>query len=352
MMELSKLKSVSDAIFSFNIASIHIAGSKGKGSTAMLISECLQSKNQKVGLFTSPYILDECECIKINGEAISNEDFNRLCLDFPFELSPFEKRTLVALRYFQEKNCDYAVIEAGWGGRRDATNIVESKVLTILTHVELEHVSTLGNSIELIMKEKLGITRPDVPLLTSVSQYEAVKMLTKVKVKAAKSMPLAYHHPESVGLALMAVKELGFNVEKSDLIRLEKLKLPGRFELQNYASHKIIMDGAHTRDSVDYFLKISNEYIKKYNFKNIIWSLHFLRDKADELSFHFPKESSFWITLKNESRVGSNPAKLKEISVADALELLSSKKIPSLMIVVGSFKLIAAFKKAISQAKN
>ena len=139
--------------------------------------QILQLHKKKVGFFTSPAIISNEETIQINGEPIRPERLKALLKKvhgLGEKISDFEALTLAALLYFQEERCSYAVIECGWGGKNDATNIVENKVLTILTHIELEHTEVLGNTIAEITQHKLGICRPGVPLLTLPTQPDEV----------------------------------------------------------------------------------------------------------------------------------------------------------------------------------
>lgn len=325
---------------------IHIAGSKGKGSTCMLLAHLLKLKGKKVGQFISPYLLDERECLQINGELISETEFERLRSLVPQELSPFEQRTLMALRYFQEQNCDYVVLETGWGGEKDATNIVESKILTILTHIELEHTHTLGADLKTITEAKLGITREGVPLLTALSQVNEVHAAIQDRGLTpifCPSVELGYHHPESVGLAWEAMKQLGFTLTKNELTSLKELSLPGRFEIIKYGPHTLIMDGAHTQDSVSYVQELVQKYQKEMRIDKVTWAIHFLSDKPDTLSQRFSAKNTFWVPIDDE-RAGNNPSQFEEISPTHLLEKLSSTKIVELLVIVGSFKLVAALK--------
>ncbi|MDR3338859.1 MAG: bifunctional folylpolyglutamate synthase/dihydrofolate synthase [Candidatus Symbiothrix sp.] len=148
---------------------IHVAGTNGKGSTSHLLASILQEAGYKVGLYTSPHLLDFRERIKINGEMVSKSfvvDFVALHKDF-FEFirsSFFELTTGMAFAYFAEQQVDVAVIEVGLGGRLDCTNVI-TPVLSIITNISFDHTNLLGNTLTAIAKEKAGIMKPGVPVL-------------------------------------------------------------------------------------------------------------------------------------------------------------------------------------------
>lgn len=350
MIKPAELKPILDNLGGYDRPTIHIAGTKGKGTTTMLLAEILRVKGKRVGQFISPYILDERECLQINGEMISEKDFASLRLRVPQTLSPFEQRTLMALIYFQENKCDFVVLETGWGGRDDATNIVESKALTILTHIELEHTSSLGTSLEEIINKKLGITRPGVPLICSVNiSNDLFKIVDSYELETllAPDLRLGNHHPESAGLAILAAEKLGYSLDEAELNHLERLSLPGRFEILKHGIHSIILDGAHTPDSVDFVLKQVQEYMIKNEISDVTWAIHFLKDKSDTLSERFAKTNTVWIPIEDD-RAGLNPSEHKTQSIQDLLTELDTDKNPRLIVIMGSFKLIAAFKKSLS----
>ncbi|MBU6447007.1 MAG: bifunctional folylpolyglutamate synthase/dihydrofolate synthase, partial [Verrucomicrobia bacterium] len=144
---------------------IHVAGTNGKGSVATKIASVLQHRGLKVGLYTSPHVRTFTERMQINGRMISEEKAEQL-LDVVYDpsLSFFDCLTLMAFLYFQEEQVDIAVIEAGLGGRLDATNVIVP-ILSVITSIGLEHTAILGDTLELIAREKGGIIKPNVPLV-------------------------------------------------------------------------------------------------------------------------------------------------------------------------------------------
>lgn len=155
---------------------IHVAGTNGKGSCSHTIAAMLQSEGFKVGLYTSPHLVDFRERIRINGKCISKQyviDFVKNEREFfePLHPSFFELTTALAFKYFAEKKVDWAVIEVGLGGRLDCTNII-SPELSIITNISFDHTAFLGNTLAKIAKEKGGIIKPNIPVVIGESNDE------------------------------------------------------------------------------------------------------------------------------------------------------------------------------------
>lgn len=148
---------------------IHIAGTNGKGSCSHTLAAILQSQGYKVGLYTSPHLVDFRERIRVNGECVPEQyviDFveeNRAFFE-PLHPSFFELTTAMALKYFAEQKVDYAVIEVGLGGRLDCTNII-TPILSIITNISFDHTQFLGNTLAEIAGEKAGIIKPGIPVV-------------------------------------------------------------------------------------------------------------------------------------------------------------------------------------------
>ena len=156
--------------------SIHIAGTNGKGSVAHLIAAELQVSGYKVGLYTSPHLIDFRERIRINGTPIDEDyvvKFVEEEKEFFEPLNPsfFELTTAMAFKYFKEKNVDIAIIEVGLGGRLDCTNII-TPVISIITNISLDHTQLLGSTLEQIAFEKGGIIKKGVPVIIGETKPE------------------------------------------------------------------------------------------------------------------------------------------------------------------------------------
>ena len=155
---------------------IHVAGTNGKGSCAHTLSAILQSCGYKVGLYTSPHLVDFSERIRVNGLPISEEyvvDFVEKEKTFFAPLNPsfFEVVTAMAFKYFADKKVDIAVIEVGMGGRLDCTNII-TPILSVITNIGMDHTQFLGNSLELIAVEKAGIIKQGIPVVIGETKPE------------------------------------------------------------------------------------------------------------------------------------------------------------------------------------
>lgn len=167
---------------------IHVAGTNGKGSCSHTLAAILQAEGYRVGLFTSPHLVDFRERIKVNGECISKEyvmDFveNERSFFEPLHPSFFELTTAMAFKYFADSQVDIAVIEVGLGGRLDCTNII-TPILSVITNISLDHTQFLGDTLEKIAKEKAGIIKRDIPVVIGETTPET----RDVFIQKAKEM--------------------------------------------------------------------------------------------------------------------------------------------------------------------
>ncbi|MFT3892712.1 MAG: Mur ligase family protein [Anaerolineales bacterium] len=164
---------------------IHVAGTKGKGSVSALCSSALQAAGYKVGLYTSPHLLDYVERIQVDGEPISHDFMIQLVEEIkPFvakipKLTTFEITTALGFLAFAKQGCTAAVIEVGLGGRLDATNVVTPKV-SVITSLSYDHMAVLGNTLAQIAGEKAGIIKDGVPVISSPQKEEAAEVLDRV----------------------------------------------------------------------------------------------------------------------------------------------------------------------------
>ena len=158
------------------LRTVHVAGTNGKGSTSHLIAATLQAQGYKVGLFTSPHLVDFRERIRVSGEMIPEEtvvqfvDNHRAFLD---EIRPsfFETTMALAFWYFAEQQVDIAVVEVGLGGRLDSTNIL-TPLLSVITNIGIDHTEFLGNTLPQIAAEKAGIIKPHIPCVIGETHPE------------------------------------------------------------------------------------------------------------------------------------------------------------------------------------
>ncbi|MCR4999732.1 MAG: bifunctional folylpolyglutamate synthase/dihydrofolate synthase [Lachnospiraceae bacterium] len=162
---------------------IHIAGTNGKGSTAVYVSNILQAAGFCVGMFTSPHLIDFTERIQVNGQQIPQQDVVRLgerLLSLPLQLEPtmFDHCLAMALLYYQEQECDFIVLETGLGGRLDSTNAIGViPDVSIITRIGFDHMAYLGHTLTAIAGEKAGILKTGTKAVLAVNDMEAMAVL-------------------------------------------------------------------------------------------------------------------------------------------------------------------------------
>ncbi len=171
--------------------SVHIAGTKGKGSTAAMLASILVQSGYRTGLYTSPHLLSIRERIQVNGQSIAEDEFARLTGTLKpeveainragefGELTTFEILTALAFACFRDKKADYQVLETGLGGRLDATNVVQPEVC-VITSISYDHTDVLGDTLAKIAGEKAGIIKPGSTVITAPQASEAMQVLEKV----------------------------------------------------------------------------------------------------------------------------------------------------------------------------
>jgi dihydrofolate synthase/folylpolyglutamate synthase len=310
---------------------IHITGTKGKGSTAIMISTILEQSGLTTGLFTSPHFIDIKERIQINRQKISAREFTRIMNDLqPYiqyvrEREPsdaptfFEILTAVGMLYFRSRQTEMAVLEVGLGGRLDATNVVLPQV-SIITNVGFDHMAILGNTLSSIAYEKAGIVKQGVPVVSGVEDPEALLVIEKIcKEKDAPLylfgrdmwvedvqgfdrngtkglmcriktwlhtyddifLPLVgVHQAQNCALvlgALEVMRERGNMSINNDVVQeaLSTLYCPARIEVVA-KNPIIILDFAHTVDSMRFLKKTLMENFK---FNKLILIMGFSQDK-------------------------------------------------------------------------
>ena len=233
-----------DELFDFphhQFKSIHVAGTNGKGSCSHILASVLQEAGYKVGLYTSPHLIDFRERIRVNGEMISEnavvefvDQFREANKSANLEPSFFEITVAMAFDYFRKTKVDIAVVEVGLGGRLDSTNIIQPEV-SLITNISLDHTALLGNSIEQIAREKAGVIKSGIPVVVSESSnsYNETFKQTAVHKKAAiyfadQEFDADYSMFLAEGLQL-------FNFKKNDELIFPGLKtdLLGHYQRKN-----------------------------------------------------------------------------------------------------------------------
>ncbi len=293
---------------------IHVAGTNGKGSTSTMISNMLIADGYKTGLFTSPYVIDFCERIQINGENVDKNIFAE-CVSEVREkieelnrqdiiITEFEAITVSAFLCFIKAGCEYVVLEVGLGGRFDATNVVEKPEAVVITSISLDHIAILGNTIEKIAFEKCGIIKENVPVITSSNQHkDALKVIKetcesknckliisdphKTEIlddsifgtlfsfgdNVYKTKLTGNHQIENIVNAIECAKVLGIN-EIAIAQGIENTRMIARMEVIN-RKPLVIRDGGHNEGCAEAL----HNFLVKYDVKNINMLIGLMADK-------------------------------------------------------------------------
>ncbi|MFN8557627.1 MAG: folylpolyglutamate synthase/dihydrofolate synthase family protein [Dehalococcoidia bacterium] len=226
---------------------VHITGSKGKGSASAMIAAILRGAGRRTGLFTSPHLHHETERYQVDGEPMPDADLVRLVealrphvAELNAEgqhgrLTTFELRTALTFLYFRERQVDWQVVEVGLGGRLDATNVLDEKDLCVFTPVSLEHTQILGDTVAKIAADKAGILRPGVRAVMGLQRESAAEVFRAVcKQMNASLEEVAQTCRMNPGRADMDGQEARLRTSRAEY----RLRLPllGRHQLENAAT--------------------------------------------------------------------------------------------------------------------
>jgi dihydrofolate synthase/folylpolyglutamate synthase len=217
--------------------SIHIAGTNGKGSTAAILESILANSGYRIGMYTSPHLVDFRERIRINAKLINQEYIVDFFADIreKFQLinpTYFEAVTALAFKYFCDEKVDLAIIETGLGGRFDATNVL-IPVVSVITNIDLEHTRHLGNDIEKIAFEKAGIIKNGIPAVTAIKHAGAHRVIEEVSQQREAKLISIFDETRLV------IKEINERTTELDIFTQSQryhdlcLTLPGRHQLDN-----------------------------------------------------------------------------------------------------------------------
>ena len=239
--------------------SVHVAGTNGKGSTSHTLAALLQALGYRVGLYTSPHLVDFRERIRVNGKPIPKErviDFVERERSFFEPLAPsfFELTTALAFLYFAEEKVDFAVIEVGMGGRLDCTNLI-SPELCVITNISLDHTQFLGDTLEKIASEKAGIIKPGVPVVVGQTTSETRRVF-QAFADEAKS-PLYWSEEESRVVSAQNV-DGKLHYTTADWGKIEG-QLAGNYQIHN--TRTILSAISHLPKDV--FQKVTHESVRE-----------------------------------------------------------------------------------------
>lgn len=214
---------------------IHVAGTNGKGSCSHTIAAILQKQGYKVGLYTSPHLVDFRERIRVNGICIPEQyvvDFveNERTFFEPLHPSFFELTTALAFKYFAEQEVDYAIIEVGLGGRLDCTNII-SPILSVITNISFDHTQLLGDTLAKIASEKAGIIKKQVPVVIGSTTPETRNVFQTVAQE--KEAPIIFAEDSVFGQTSVMVTDSGKHLFPTQDFGTIELDLKGACQTEN-----------------------------------------------------------------------------------------------------------------------
>ena len=339
---------------------IHVAGTNGKGSCSHTLAAILQSAGYKVGLYTSPHLVDFRERIRVNGEVISKEyviDFVEQHRSFfePLHPSFFELTTAMAFNWFAMQKVDVAVIEVGLGGRLDCTNII-SPDLCVITNISFDHIQFLGDTLAKIASEKAGIIKPKIPVVIGEIHPETESVFInksdlesapihfaqrESSVQKAIFTPeggITYHTTEypllkgqlggycqvkntqTILTAVRILQEKGYHIEKEHVYQgfaevCLLTGLMGRWQILQ-EQPKMICDTGHNKAGIEYIVKQLSAQV--YRQLRIILGMVNDKDISGVLAM-LPKEATFYFTKASVSRALSEE-KVKELAQQAGLQ--------------------------------
>lgn len=352
--------------------SIHVAGTNGKGSSSHMLASVLQEAGYKVGLYTSPHLVDFRERIKVSGKPILEDNvvsFIAQHKDYleTHELSFFEMTVGMAFWYFNQQEVDIAIIEVGLGGRFDSTNIISPEV-SLITNIGLDHTDILGDTIPLIAAEKAGIIKTNTPVV--ISEYDPLSFPVFEKIALEKNAPLTlasnlevnyksdllghYQIKNIKGVVATLSQLQGFNISELNLERgisntVQNTQLMGRWQSIG-TQPTVICDTAHNKEG----LSIVLSQIEQETFDQLHFVIGFVKDKKlENILPLFPKNAHYYFCSPKISR-GLSAMDLKYKaeefglkgsvypSVSEALKAAHSKAQESDFIYVGGSTFVVA----------
>lgn len=329
---------------------VHIAGTKGKGSTAAMIDAVLQQAGLRTGLYTSPHLHTFRERVRVGGQLIPRERWAHIVAriravvdDLPLRPNTFDVLTAVGFQYFAEEHVPLAVVEVGLGGRLDSTNVVHP-ALTLITSLGLEHTAVLGPTLQHIAREKGGIIKPGVPVIVAPQPPQAMEVLETIA--AERDAPLvvlgqdwrlrvertereglwisvwrdgeaAYrnvfvslrgrHQATNAGMAVVALhmlREAGWPIREDDIVAgLRRVRWPGRMELLQERP-ALLLDAAHTIESAQELVNALNLW---YEGRRVHLIFGVSQDKPVDalLEIFWPRVETVFVTRSEHPRAAT-----------------------------------------------
>ena len=295
--------------------SIHVAGTNGKGSTSHILASILQSAGYKVGLYTSPHLLDFRERIKVNGQPIAEKNIiqfiERHAAYFESDqISFFEMTVGMAFSHFRERQVDYAIVEVGLGGRLDATNII-MPVLSVITNIGLDHTEFLGTTRTQIAKEKAGIIKSGIPVVVGQKDKETQEVFEEIALKQSAKLTFVkvqnqhwetdlkgVYQAQNIRTALTALAclddhKINLNTLKQGLKNvISNTGLLGRWQIISDLP-QLILDVGHNKEGLSF---LATE-LQKLAFDHLHLIMGFVKGKnvVDLISL-FPSKALFYLS--------------------------------------------------------
>jgi dihydrofolate synthase/folylpolyglutamate synthase len=340
---------------------INIVGTNGKGSVAAMLSKILEKAGHKVGMFTSPHLVDVRERIQVNNKLISKDEFKEAFVEAKSklaELTFFELVTLMAVLHFVRQKVDYAVFEAGLGGTYDATNF-DSSLMSVVTSISLDHTHILGETVEKITRDKCGMIKPGNTVITTEANSGVMRLIEEIAGQKDARLVVAgsseyetllkgQFQKENAGVAVQAAGELGID-ERSIKQGLLEAQWPGRIE---WLEKNILMDCAHNTAGVAALRK----YIETLDYENIIFVFAACKNKdyrgmLELLPEH--KELIFTQTsIERRLSIEEIPREIKGTRIKDPVSALEHAKSlageKDLIVLCGTIFLVADIKAALA----
>lgn len=247
---------------------VHVAGTSGKGSTVYLIDALLRAHTQRTGITQSPHVYDIRERIQINGQLISEKGFmyslyaiTEAAEKAGLKLSYFESLIAMAFESFERTNLDYQVIETGFGGKLDASNVVTRKdKVCVITRIGLDHVQALGNTVEAIAREKAGIIQPGNHAFILLQDESVNDIFKKHCAEVGATITWVPQHEDYQKTNDALARAVCEYLAKRDgwhysadvaTATLQQVFMPGRFEKRHYKDHLVVLDGAHNPQKLE-----------------------------------------------------------------------------------------------------
>jgi dihydrofolate synthase/folylpolyglutamate synthase len=372
---------------------IHIGGTNGKGSTLSYIKSILLEAGYHVGTFTSPYIVRFNERISLDGKEISDNELlhyiniikelhDTVLNEYDEVITFFELITLISFLFFKDRKVDFCLYEVGLGGTLDATNVV-TPLISIITTIGYDHMAVLGNTLESIARNKLGIVKNNVPLVTGIKQKELLGLfkeiteqknsplyiinhskitditpsdITTFNYKGIKyAIPLlGIHQVSNAVLAIETIEQLNSkniisvqtNIIQSGLL---KTSWPGRLEkIEN-----IYLDGAHNidgaivlRDTIktyfkDKYVKVLYTSMSDKAYSEIIKIIETFADEIYFTSFDYPRCEDANVLYEHSSHT----LKFVEENAKKALQKLKNLKDNEILLITGSLYFVSYLRK-------